>query len=159
MSTTLRYRSGLTHLCRMRVAADTVIHAGDLVYLDSGTVKPAASLAWNSDLATTQDDFAAVFAGVAHQSSAAGETDDISVDLSPLAVYEFDCAPAPYEAGDRLGPDELSSTLMSHQLEAVAGGTAGMARAVEYRPSGSTTVRVTLVSALHGASAGAAATS
>ena len=113
----------------------------------------------SGNLATTQAGFAAVFAGVAHQASAAGQTDDISVDISPLSVYEFDCHPAACEVGDRFAPDELSSTLMNHQLEAVGGSTPGIARAVEYRPASSTTVRVTFASALHTAAAGAPATS
>jgi hypothetical protein len=140
-------------LARLRVDSGTVISAGDLVYLDTDDVKPAADFTWDTNLATTQAAFAAVFLGVAQQPSADGETDDVSVDLSPLSVYEFDVASAAYEVGDDLGPDELSSALTSQKLEAVANGGLAVARAAEYRASGATTLRVRFASAFHTASA------
>ena len=142
----LRFRSGQVNLRKVRVDSGTVISAGDLVWLDADDAKPASAFAWNTDLATTQSDFAAKFLGVAHQSSQSGDTDPISVDLSPHSVYEFDVNTASYELGDVLGPDELSSTLMNQQLEAAVAGS-GIARAVEYTPSASGTLRVTLASA------------
>jgi len=153
MANRLRFRSGQVELHRLRVDSGTVIEAGDLVYLDTDDVKPASSFPWNTDLATTQGEFAAVFLGVAHQPSADGETDDISVDLSPQAVYEFDVNAATYEVGDILGPDENASTLMDQQLEAVAGAAQGIARAAEYKASSASQLRVRLASAYHTASA------
>jgi hypothetical protein len=145
----LRFRSGQVQLARLRVDSGTVIEAGDLVFLDSDDVKPASDFTWDTNLATTQAAFAAAFLGIAHQQSADGDTDDISVDLSPHAVYEFDAAPAAYEVGDALGPDEDSSTLMDQQLEAVGSDGLGIARAVEYKPAGSSLVRVTFASAFY----------
>lgn len=153
MSNRLRLRSGEVELVKVRVDAATVIEAGDLVYLDTDDAKPASVFPWTTDLATTQAGFADVFLGVAHQQSAEGDTEDISVDISPHAVYEMDVNSAAYEVGAKLGPDENSSHLMSQQLEAVASDTRAIARAAEHKPSGSTTLRVRLASAFAAGSA------
>lgn len=152
MSNQLRFRSGQVQLHKIRVDSGTIIDAGDLVFLDTNDVKPASDFDWDTDLATTQGLFAAVFLGVAHQQSADGDTADVSVDLSPLSVYEFDVNSATYEIGATLGPDESSSTLMDQQLEA-ATGIASIARAAEYKASASTKLRVTFASAYHAGSA------
>ncbi len=141
MANRLRLRSGQVQLVRVRVGESTVIEAGDLVYLDGNAAKPAKDFAWGGSLGATQSSFADLCVGVAHQPSAYGETHDISVDVSPMSVYEMDVAAGAYEVGDDLGPDESSSTLMNQQLEAVTTGTRGIARAVEYRTS-ATTLRV-----------------
>ena len=154
MTNQLGFRSGQVQLHKLRVDSGTVIEAGDLVFLDTDDVKPASDFAWDTDLATTQAQFAAVFLGVAHQQSADGDTDDISVDLSPLSVYEFDADSATYEVGDALGPDENSSTLMNHQLEAAA-ASASIARAAEYKASAQAKLRVTFASAYHAGSSNA----
>lgn len=153
MANRLRYRSGPVLLIRGRVDSATVIEAGDLVYLDTDDLKPASSFPWTTNLATTQGNFAAVFMGVAHQQSRAGETDPITVDISPLSVYEFDVASATYEAGADLGPDEASSTLMDQQLEGVASGAAAIARSIEYHSTPTPSLRVTFASAFGSSSA------
>jgi len=155
MANQLRFRSGQVHLHKLRVNSGTVLEAGDLVFLDSDDVKPASDFTWSSDLATTQSNFAASFLGVCHQPSADGETDDVSVDLSPHAIYEFDVNPATYEVGDELGPDEQSSSLMNQQLEAVSTGTRAIARAAEFKSSSASTLRVMFASAFYTASANA----
>ena len=153
MANQLRFRSGQVHLHKLRVDSATVIEAGDMLFLDTDDVKPAKDFTWDTDLATTQSSFAASFVGIAHEQSAAGETDDVSVDLSSSSVYELDVNAAAYEVGDDLGPDELSSKLMNQQLEAVSTGTRAIARAAEYKPAGSTLLRVTFASAFYTGSA------
>lgn len=153
MSNQLRFRSGQVFLHKLRVDAETVIEAGDLVYLDEDDVKPASAFPFTTDLATTQANFAAAFLGIAHQQSQAGETDDLSIDFSPHAVYEFDVHGAAYEVGDLLGPDELSSALMNQQLEAVASVELAIARSAEYRANASALLRVSFASAYHVGSA------
>jgi hypothetical protein len=155
MANQVRLRSGQVHLAKVRVDSATVIEKSDLVYLDSDDAKPASDFTWDTDLPTTQAAFAAVFLGVAHEQSADGDTDPVSVDLSPDAVYEFDVASGTYEVGDVLGPDEAAGgdELMSQQLEAVASGTLGIARATEYKAAASTRLRVMLASAYYAGSA------
>lgn len=153
MSNKLRFRSGQVELHKVRVNSATVIEAGDLVWLDTDDVKPASAFTWDTNLATTQAAFAAVFLGIAHQSSAAGETADISVDLSPLSVYEFDVDSDTYELGELLGPDNVSTALADQQLTPVASTGLGIARAAEYKAAASTLLRVQFASAFHPASA------
>jgi hypothetical protein len=149
MPNQLRYRYGNVHLRKVRVDAATVIAAGDLVWLDGDDVKPASDFAWDTNLATTQAAFAAAFLGVAHTPSAAGETDDVSVDVGPHSVYQFAVPSGTYEVGDDLGPDEGSSSLQSQQLEAVASAANAIARAAEYKSAASTLLKVTFASAFH----------
>ena len=153
MSNQFRFRSGQMSLRKVRVDSSTVIEVGDLVFLDTDDVKPASAFTWDTNLATTQSAFAAVFLGIAHEASASGETDPISVDTSPLSVYEMDVASGAYEIGDELGPDESSSTLSDQQLEAVGSGATGIAFASEYNTSGATKLRVQFKSAFHAATA------
>ena len=158
MSNKLRFRSGQVELHKVRVDSGTVIEAGDLVWLDTDDAKPASAFTWTTDLATTQGNFAAAFLGIAHQSSAAGETDDISVDTSPLSIYEFDVGSATYELGGLLGPSHASSVLTDQKLETVASAALAVARAAEYKSSASTLLRVQFASAYHTASANTNAT-
>ncbi|MDA0833454.1 MAG: DUF2190 family protein [Planctomycetota bacterium] len=155
MPNRLRFRSGQVHLIKVRVDAETVIEAGDLVFLDGDDVKPASDFEWTSDLATTQSAFATQFLGVAQQPSADGETGDISVDVSPLSIYEFQVAAGTYEVGDELGPDSGENVLLNQQLEAVASGTLAIARAAEYKAATATSLRVTFASAFYTGSANA----
>jgi len=149
----LRFRSGQVQLVKCRVDSGTVIEAGDLVWLDTDDAKPASAFSWTTNLATTQGGFAAKFLGVAHQKSASGDDLPISVDISPLSVYEMDVNASTYEVGGLLGPDESSSTLMNQQLETVSSAANAIARAVEYRSVSSSTLRVSLASAFSVASA------
>jgi len=146
MANRLRFRSGHVLLQKVWVDPGTVISAGDMVYLDTDDVKPASAFTFGETLAATQESFAAAFLGIAHQPSADGDTSPISVDVSPLAVYEFDVNAATYEVGGLLGPDESSSHLMSQQLEAATAARA-IARAAEYKAASSSSLRVTFASA------------
>ena len=152
MANRLRFRSGQVQLLKFRVESATVIEAGDLLFLDGHFIKPANDFPWGGDIATTQAAFTASFVGVSHQQSMAGDTDDVSVDLSPHSVYEFDVAFGTYEVGDALGPDELSSALMNQQFEK-AKTTYSIARAAEYKADTVTRLRVTFASAFHTGSA------
>ncbi len=149
---THRFRSGLVQLVRFHVAPETVIEAGDLLWNDAGFVKPASEFAWTTDLATTRAAFAAAFAGIAHTPSADGETEDVSVDLSPLAVYELDAVAAGFKVGDALAPAEDSSTLSSRTLEKVSNAAHAIARSAENVVGTASNVRACLASAVHAGS-------
>jgi len=148
----LRFRSGQVQLRKVRVEADTVIEAGDLVWLDGDTIKPASDFPWDTNLAATQSGFAAHFLGVAHQPSRQGETVPVSVDVSSDSVYEFDVNQTTYELGQSLGPDNVNQTLMNKQLEAADPGAA-VARAAEFTTVPVSTLRVTFASAFSTTSA------
>ena len=153
MPNRLRFRGGHVQLRRLRVDSDTLLDAGDLVYLDSDDVKPASNFPWNTDLGTTQSDFAAVFLGVVQQPSTSGETGNVSVDVSPLSIYEFNVHSDLYEVGSLLGPDELNSALMSQQLEKTAGNASAIARSAEFSSANTNFLRMTFASAFHTGSA------
>lgn len=149
MPNQLRFRSGVTQLIKVRVDADTVIEAGDMVWLNTDDVRPASAYAWETDLLSTQESFAEFFLGIAHEPSPAGETAPISVDISPLAIYEMDCPPGNYEVGRLMAPWGTTPNLKNQSISAAAGD--GIARAVEYRTNADT-LRVTFASAWHTAS-------
>lgn len=152
MSNRLRFRSGQVELHKLRVDSGTVLEAGDLVYLDTDDVKPASSFTWTTDLATTRSNFAAVFLGVCHQPSASGDTADVSVDLSPLAVYEFDVTSSTFEVGNMVAPAQNSSALHKQTLQKVTNAAHAIARAAEFKATASTLLRVQFASAFHTAS-------
>lgn len=153
MGNRLRFRSGHMELRRVRVEIGTVIEAGDLVYLSNGYAKPAGDFAWDNDLATTQGAFAAVFLGVAQQGSLAGQTDDVSVDVSPHAIYEFDVESSTFEIGTLLGVDGASDALNSQRLLKVNSAAQAIARAVEYRVTETSALRIQFASSCHTGSA------
>lgn len=94
MSNTERYRHGPRTLVQMPVASLTVIEKGDLICLSGGNaVPPSVLLAQGSEQATAagaQSAVADAFIGVAENASASGDTDDILVDVSLEAIFEFD---------------------------------------------------------------------
>jgi hypothetical protein len=153
MANALRFRSGHVELHRLRVDSATELSPGDLVYLDTDDVKPASDFPFDTDLATTREGFAAVFLGVNHQESEAGETNDVSVDLSPLSVYEYDCDSATFEVGSLFAPDGDGSGLEAQRLSKVTTAATAIARAAEYKAAAATQVRVQFASAFHPASA------
>ncbi len=147
MADHLRFRSGPVHLLRMRVNSSSVVEPGDLMFLDGTDARPASEFPWDTDLATTQAQFADQFLGIAHERSEDGETEPVSIDVSPLSVYELAVDEAAYEVGQLLGPDESSSTLMDQQLVAVGTASRAIARAVEFSTGDVSRLRVTFASA------------
>jgi len=153
MSNQLRFRSGQVELHRLRVDSDTVLEPGDLVFLDTDDVKPASDFTFDTDLPTTRGNFAAVFLGVCHQGSAEGETDDVSIDVSPLSVYQYDCDSATFEVGSLLAPDGDSDSIDSQRLAKVTNAAQAIGRAAEYKASAATQIRAQFASAFHAGSA------
>ncbi|ODA30008.1 hypothetical protein [Planctopirus hydrillae] len=141
----LRFRSGQVQLQRWPVASETVIEPGDLVYFDGTSIKPASSFPWTTNLVTTQTNFAAAFVGVAHQASAAGQNAPVSIDISPLATYEYAVSSGNYTVGQTIAVHGAPSALSKQQL-APAVSTAAIARAAE-SVSSATTLRVNFASA------------
>ena len=150
MANNLRHRHGEQLLVKCAVDSTTVIEVGDMVWLDTDDVKPASDFTWNTDLATTQAAFAAAFVGVAQEASASGDTDEVSVDVSPLAVYEMAAASSTYEIGDTVGPDQSgtgsTAALMDQQVESAVAASS-IARCVKRRTSAGTTVEAIFASA------------
>lgn len=147
MANRLRLRQGQVQLVRVRVLADDTIEQGDLVWLDGKYARSAATFPQFNKLDGAHAVFADVFLGIAHQASSPGEAHDISVDISPLSVYEMDCVNTAYEVGDQLSLDATATNqFVPQRVRMTAPGIPGIARAVEYQTGGAT-LRVCLFSA------------
>jgi len=122
MSSTMRWRYGETNPVVLPVASATAIEIGDLVYLDSGTAKPAGALTYGASLAATQQAFHDKFAGVAMQQSRLGDAHDIRV--ATTGVFEFACASATFDVGNRIGLDKNAggTALLNQQVIVTAVG-------------------------------------
>lgn len=146
-----RFRSGQMKLVPFRVASADVITAGDMVFVYStlDQIKAAEDITWDTNIATTQAAFANVFAGIAYTSSAAGETDDVLVDVSSASVYEYPCASATFKTGAPIGPAKQSGNALESQKVVEATGTSCVGRTVEPKSSATTSIRVSFASAYH----------
>lgn len=128
------------------VPTTTVIQIGELVSLD-GSNQPyaAADETWDTDLATTQQNFVTKFLGAARQRSRDGETDPIVVEVA--GVHEFECAAATFELGDLVGPaKDTGDALLSDTVVAVADASQAVGRVVRRHPTNTTRVMIELQS-------------
>lgn len=143
------YRKGQQVLRSYPVASATVIAIGDMVWSNSGEVKPNADYTWDTNLATTQGTHAAAFVGIALTPSAAGETNNVQVDVSPESVYEVDMASATIDIGTPVGPAKASGNALENQKVVAATATSCIGRAASDHQSATTRVLVTFASAFH----------
>ncbi|MBR9800546.1 hypothetical protein GYB59_02065 [bacterium] len=143
------YRYGEVDSRRLPVESATVIEVGDIVCVSSGNAIPAADVAWDTDLATTQEAAHDVFAGVALQRSKAGETNPITI--ATRGGFEFPIAAATFAAGDLFGSAKQAGNAIESQTAikvAAANLAYGRARSAG---SSATSVVVDIVSTLfHG---------
>ena len=82
------HKYGDTHpVLSVAKASGTTIAIGDLIYRDGGASnvpKPAASLAWDTSLAVTQETFHDSFLGVALSAGRSADTDKIRIATSGI---------------------------------------------------------------------------
>jgi hypothetical protein len=126
---------------------------GDLLFLDTDDAKPASSETWNTDLATTQNNFNNHFLGIAMADHAAnsGAVLDFPIDISPTAVYEMDCDSETHEIGDMLTPVKATgNALVANKVKKTSTAAGACARCMRRDPSAKTTVMVRLQSAYWG---------
>ena len=146
MANTMRWRYGDTNPVMLPVSTNSVVEIGDLVYLDTGTAKPATDLAHQGTFLLNQHTFQDSFVGVAMQASPAGEADAIRIATS--GVFEFDADSSAYELGEQLGCAENSTNdgLLSQSLalSSTIGGTLG--RCAKQKPLGVTRALIDIVS-------------
>jgi hypothetical protein len=143
MADQMRWRYGDTNpVITKPIASATVIEIGDLLEMNaSGDVTPAKDHAWNTDLATTQNEFQDTFLGVATQRSRAGDVDPVRVATS--GVFEFDCAAATFELGTLVGPAKQTGNALENQkVVALSAGNENKAIGRVAKRYGSNTTRV-----------------
>jgi hypothetical protein len=94
-----------------------------MVYQDATTKKilPAASFTWDTNLATTQDSFIDVFAGIANQTRLAGQTDTPEVTVITKGLVEMPCAAlgAALAPGILFGPAKQSGNALENDVVVV----------------------------------------
>lgn len=146
MSNTMRWRYGETNPVMLPVQAGFRVEIGDLVYLDSGNLKPASSLTDQGSLTANQQAFHGKFVGVAMQCTTGATAETVRVATS--GVFEFTSAPAAYGVGDLIGSSEdAGGTQLEPQLvEVVAAENLAIGRCVKQAPSGSEKVLIDIVS-------------
>ncbi len=148
MANSLSYRTGQRQLVRPAVDSATVIEIGDLCWFDTDDVKPANAYTWSSDGPTTKAGFANKFMGIADQSSAAGQTDPVDIDIATDAIYEFTIISATVELFAEFQPDDSASLLVNQVLEKSSNSEiVSIARAVERYTSATTKCHVQFASA------------
>jgi hypothetical protein len=144
----MRWRYGETNPVMLPVDAPTVIEIGDLVYLDTDDAKPASSQSDQGTETANQQLFHDVFAGVAMQASASGETQPIRI--ATTGVFEFDCLSATLEVGDLMGPDENGggTALLNQTVVKVLTTNAAIGRCAKRLNPAGTRALVDIVSAV-----------
>lgn len=132
-------------VCLSKTGIDYFI--GDFLYMDvadNNTVKPAGSFTWNTNLATTQPLFKAVFTGICNMRILAAQTGR-NVVVSTAGVFRYPCAAlgAALAQGAFLGPDKAAgNNLLPQQLVSVANKSLAIAQLVENAPVGATSLLV-----------------
>lgn len=145
-----RYRSGDSQpVVSPAVEEDIVIRIGDLVYLDSGSPKPASEIAIGgagepATLEEAQEFLHDNFLGVAAQRSPDGVDNPIRVNTT--AIHEFTVVEGDYEVGDYLGPNwNDDEDALTNVLVAVSGPNLAIGRAAE-KKEGATYILVDIIS-------------
>lgn len=146
------YRYGDTRPKQVPFKTGVVVNVGDLCYVDTadgGTLKPAMSFTWTTNLATTQPNFVAAFAGVAAQAydgsnGNAYGIQDGNLRVDTAGTFDFSCASATFKAGDLVGvaQDGANNNLAGQTVAAVAALNEAIGRVVQNYANATTTVRV-----------------
>ena len=148
MASTMRWRYGDTSPVMMPVDSATVLEIGDLVFYDTDDAKPASAMPDQGTEGANQQLFHDVFAGVAMQASAAGDSDPIRV--ATAGVFEFDCVSATLEVGDLMGGDENAggTALLNQTVAKVTNANAAVGRCAKRLNPAGTRVLVDIVSSV-----------
>ena len=154
MADNMNWRYGDTEpVVSAPIASANVIEIGDLVAAtDDPATIAAGDMPWNTDLATTQMDFAGFFLGVAAQRSRDGDTDGIRCNTR--GVHEFDCDAATFILGETVAPAQVSGQNKLENKKVVSLGgvtTAAIGRVAKQYDTPTTKVLVEITSAvMHG---------
>ena len=147
MSNEQRHRKFDRDVLYLPAASGTVIEQGDLVAYDASNhaAYPASSETWDTDLATTQANFADNFVGVAITASPDGCEE---VGVATDGIFEFECAAAVFDPGDPIGPADSGSNSIEDQKVASAVAASSVGAVVKYYGSNTTAVLVRIASKL-----------
>jgi hypothetical protein len=150
----ITYNYGTTNPVVAPVATATAVSVGDLCAIVGGNVVPAGSFTWDTDLATTQENFAEAFLGASGQfkkadvSTVYGNSvaNEIRIDCS--GIYEATYTGVALVVGDFVGPANSGNNLVSQSLVKVATKALAIGSVVEAN-SGTGVVKFQLLSTLN----------
>jgi len=147
-----QYLYGETNPIDCPIATGQAVDIGDLVGISSGTLVRASDTTWDTNLATTQVAFRALFLGVSGQfkdSSTAqirGNSIANRCRVDSDGFYQFATASASYNIGDLVGPARASgNALLNDTVASVAALDKAIGYVVE-KTTSATTVKVRLLS-------------
>jgi len=147
-----QYLYGETNPIDCPIATGQAVDIGDLVGISSGTLVRASDTTWDTNLATTQVAFRALFLGVSGQfkdSSTAqirGNSIANRCRVDSDGFYQFATASASYNIGDLVGPAKASgNALLNDTVASVAALDKAIGYVVE-KTTSATTVKVRLLS-------------
>ena len=150
-----RYLYGETNPVSAPVQTATAVSVGDLLGYATGYVYKASAQTWDTNLATTQTNFATAFLGVSGQKKldtearVFGNSTDNIIRVDCSGIFEFDCSSASYVIGDYVGPaKDTGNALLDGTLAKVASAALANGRVVENAAS-ATKIKVQLLSTLN----------
>jgi hypothetical protein len=137
------------------IATAKTCNGGDLVGISSNTLVKASDTAWDTNLATTQTAFAALFLGIVTQhhtdSTKArvwGNSEDNKIQVATGGFWEMDCASATFTIGQYIGAaKDTGNALLDNKVVGVSGASLAIGVVCEYQPS-VTRVKFRLLSTL-----------
>lgn len=146
MANTMRWRYGDTNPVMLPVGTDTEIEIGDLVYLDSGSAKPASDMADQGSSTLTTQEFQDYFVGIAMQASSVGDV--ASIRIATSGVFEFECDSATHELGQTMtvAINLAGDQLFDQKVLSTASLPAAIGRCARQVTTASTRVLVDVVS-------------
>ncbi len=134
-----RFRHGNQTLIDMPVLSATVIEKGDFIALaaTNETAIPVSDIADAGTATQNRDAAADAFLGIAQTASAAGEAEDVVVDISLESIHELDLQTA---AALSFGVfvEIYADTAGAHDQVCVAGSTDGIAVVVREKSAAGT---------------------
>lgn len=138
------------------IASAKAVEVGDLCGLSSGSVVKASETTWNTDLATTQAAFVALFVGAAAQKKQADKPpfsntgpNESKIRIDSGGVRKYAAAAGTYTIGALVGPAKQSGNFLEDQKVALAGSeSVAIGRVVAGEGVNPTEVYVELLSKL-----------
>ena len=112
-----RYKWGDTNPRECRVEDAHVIEIGDLLYLDTDSVRPVIDLSSHTTETIAQVAVHDLFVGVAMQRHAVGDG-IINIRVATTGVFQYACASTSFEMGELIGVGTVTDFTPVNQLVA-----------------------------------------
>lgn len=150
-----QYLHGDIRPSEIPVATGMAVEAGDIVGVSSNTLVKASGETWDTNLATTQTNFAAKFVGLSTQAKPSttvarvfGNSQDNIIQVATAGVFEMDCDSATFTIGQFVGPaKDTGNALLNNKVVGVASAALAIGVVHEHQPS-VTRVRFRVLSTL-----------